>query len=363
MNCFDMPCQHPIWIRNRRYYSRDSIGTADYRQSQLALAPWDVSRQWLMVPCGKCADCLRRQRNDWFVRIERELSRCKAEKQQAVFVTITIDSLLYDKALADPSSYIRKWNERLRHRIGHSFKHVFFQEFGTHSITGSEPRLHFHGFLFGCNVSYSTIRSALSGLGFVWLANASLKRARYVVKYVTKQIDFKPEDVQGKFVTIDGVKRSLAWALCDRRYTRKFCSAHVGDWLGRRRAPSLSVSTWSYTDFKSRVRYNYAIPRYYDRYLQPAHKQARSILSADTYARFSRDRLVRSIVGALVKLLPAGASSVSSRETYVWQLKKYRYLSSAGSLLDIQVPAWINEDILVSWKDIYGLDLSLINVT
>ena len=159
-----MPCSSPIWIRNRRYFDKKNPcrGGSDVAKSALALRPWDVARQWLMVPCGKCEDCLRRQRNDWFVRLERELTRCKADSQQAIFITITIAPKYYNEALLDPSRFIRRFNERLRHKLGHSFKHAFFQEFGTHPEMGNEPRLHFHGFLFGTNVLYNTIRSAVS---------------------------------------------------------------------------------------------------------------------------------------------------------------------------------------------------------
>ena len=117
-----MPCSSPIWIRNRRYFDKKNPcrSGSDVAKSALALRPWDISRQWLMVPCGKCEDCLRRQRNDWFVRLERELARCKAESQQAIFITITISPKYYDEALRDPSKFIRRWNERLRHKIGHS---------------------------------------------------------------------------------------------------------------------------------------------------------------------------------------------------------------------------------------------------
>jgi len=164
-----MPCLSPIWIRNRRYFDKKNPcrDGSDVAKSALALRPWDVARQWLMVPCGKCEECLRRQRNNWFIRLERELARCKAESQQAIFITITIAPRYYDEALRDPSRFIRRWNERVRHKLGHSFKHAFFQEFGTHPETGSAPRLHFHGFLFGTNCLYNVIRSAVSDLGFV----------------------------------------------------------------------------------------------------------------------------------------------------------------------------------------------------
>ncbi len=356
-----MACKHPIWIRNRRYFDktrpRRGFSVDDDHKSALTLRPWDVSRQWLMVPCGKCEDCLRRLRNDWFVRIERELARCKAESRQAIFITITINPKYYDAALRDPAWFIRKWNERVRHRIGHSFKHCFFQEFGTHPQTGTEPRLHFHGFLFGTDVLYNTIRSAVSDLGYVWLAKATHKRARYCVKYVVKQILFDPAELSGKTVTLDGKSVLLAHLLQHKRYTRKFVSAGVGDYLGFRRAPSFSVSTWSYTDLGTGRTFNYAIPRYYNRYLQPKDEQKRAIRSADAYARFSQSPLVRRIVDLCVKMA-FPSSTLSSRETYSWELKKFREFTSAGDIPDIQAPVWLDRDIVRFWHDQYGLTLT-----
>lgn len=355
-----MPCMHPIWIRNRRYCpKKDGTGDRSYEKSQLALAPWDVSRQWLMVPCGHCEDCLRRQRNDWFVRIEREMARYRAISQQVIFITITIAPKYYDEALRDPSRFIRRWNERVRHRIGHSFKHCYFQEFGLHPSSDGQPRLHFHGFLFGVNIAYEKLRSCVSDLGFVWLGKATLKRARYVVKYVTKQLCFNEEDIKDKYITIDGVRLSLSSVLKQKRYSRKFVSAHVGDYLGERTMPTGRVFTWDYMDCKTGAVYRYAVPRYYDRYYKPEQLMRRAILSADTYARFSSDSLVSDIVRFCVKRLVSDAS-LSSRETHVWQLKKYKEFSSAGKIPEFTLPAWITEDILISWKNLYGLDLSLI---
>lgn len=274
-----MACSHPIWIRNRRYFQKGFAFReySDYAKSSLSLAPWDIGRQWLMVPCGKCPDCLRRLRNDWFVRLERELARCKAEHLQSIFITITIAPKYYEEALLDPARFIRRWNERVRHKIGHSFKHAFFQEFGTHPETGPYPRLHFHGFLFGTNVLYNDIRSAVGDLGFVWLGKGTHKRARYVVKYVTKQIEFDPSEIADKNVLLDGKLTPLATVLQHPRYTRKFVSAGVGDYLGRNARPSASVSTWSYLDVKTGITYNYAIPRYYNRYLQSSDQIIRSV--------------------------------------------------------------------------------------
>lgn len=354
-----MACSHPIWIRNRRYSRKDIPfrDISDYAKSSLALAPWDIARQWLMVPCGKCDDCLRRLRNDWFVRLERELARCKAENQQAIFITITISPKYYEEALRDPARFIRRWNERVRHKIGHSFKHAFFQEFGTHPETGQYPRLHFHGFLFGTNVLYNEIRSAVRDLGFVWLGKGSHKRARYVVKYVTKQIEFNPDQISDQNLLIDGKLIPLARVLEHRRYTRKFVSAGVGDYLGNRPAPSAATSSWSYLDFSSGIRYDYAIPRYYNRYLQPNDQIICSVRSSDAYSRFSKSALVRRVVDLCVKkFLPS--SALSSRETYSWEMKKFREFASAGPIPAMDPPAWLDRDIIKSWYDFYGLSLT-----
>lgn len=354
-----MACLSPIWIRNRRYFDKKNPcrNGSDVAKSALALRPWDIARQWLMVPCGKCEDCLRRQRNDWFVRLERELARCKADSQQAIFITITIAPKYYNEALLNPSRFIRRFNERLRHRLGYSFKHVFFQEFGTHPEMGNEPRLHFHGFLFATNTLYNTIRSAVRDLGFVWLAKATHKRARYCVKYVTKQIQFNSEEISDKYVTVDGKLTPLSCLLQHRRYTRKFVSAGVGDFLGYMPRPSARTSSWSYYDIKTSVNYNYSIPRYYCRYLKPEDEVIRSVTAADSYARFSKSPLVRRIVSLCVERFGLN-SSVSRRETYTWEQKQMmRFAASSRQMPDFDSPTWLDLDILQFWRDHYKLQL------
>ena len=144
-------CQSPIWIRNRAYSSR-TIGLTD-RKVLLMNRPWDYFTQRIMVPCGRCEECLRQQRNDWYVRLERETKYQKSLHRNSVFVTITIAPEYYDSALQNPSAFIRMWFERIRRCFGRSIKHAVFQEFGMHPEQGGEPRLHFHGVLW--DVSYS----------------------------------------------------------------------------------------------------------------------------------------------------------------------------------------------------------------
>ncbi|WGL31012.1 replication initiator protein [Dipodfec virus UOA04_Rod_653] len=348
-----MACLSPIWIRNRRFYDSKNPcrSGSDYARSSLALRPWDISRQYLQVPCGKCAECLRRARNDWFVRIERELARSKAFHTNSVFITITIAPKYYNQALLDPSSFIRRWNERIRHRLGHSFKHCFFQEFGCHPETGGEPRLHFHGFLFNVDLPYQVIHSAVRDLGFVWISRATHKRARYCVKYVVKQIEFDRTYADNYLVSIDGRSVPLSNLLQHRRYARKFVSSGLGDYLGLMPRPSFSTSSWSYLDFKSGVNYTYSIPRYYNRYLEQKDEFLRQISSAYTYSLFSRSALVRDCVAELVKRFMV-STSVSFRNSYEWQLKKIRTftLKSLPSAA-FEPPAWLDLDILSFWRD------------
>lgn len=355
-----MACSHPLWIRNRRYFDKtrgSSLDAYDDHLSSMALRPWDIARRRILVPCGNCPDCLRRLRNDWFVRIDRELARCRSLGQNAVFVTITIAPKHYPAALANPSSFIRKFNECLRHRLGSSIKHIFFQEFGTHPETGAEPRLHFHGFLFNVTDRYNSIRSAVSDLGWIWLARGTHRRARYVVKYVTKQIEFDPDSILNQNVTIHGKSIPLATALLDRRYTRKFVSAHVGDYLGLQPRPSASVSTWNYYSPKNGVNYTYSIPRYYNKYLSEEDELVRSIRSAASYASLSDDPLVRCVVSQCSKLSPK-AATIRVDRTFEWLNKRFREFEKACPSFSIEGPAILPSDISDFWFHNFNISLN-----
>lgn len=344
-----MACLHPIWIRNRRYFDKDRSGRLcvhDDHKSALALRPWDIARQYIMVPCGKCEECLRQSRNNWFVRLERELARCKHEHHQAIFLTITINPKYYEHALDDPSWFIRRWNERVRHNIGHSFKHAFFQEFGSHPKMGNEPRLHFHGFLFGLDVSYETLRKAVGDLGWIWIGKGTHKRARYVVKYVVKQIKY------------DGTDPVLSVKLQHSKYSRKFVSAGVGDYLGTRPAPSASVTSWSYLDFKTGVDFQYSIPRYYNRYLKSEDELIRAVRSSDCYARFSKSSLVRDIVAKCVETFLPSVSALSYRSFYSWLMLQSRKFLAAGSIPGPSFPSYLDDEVLDFWQQEYGISLS-----
>ena len=109
-------CTQPIWIANRSYTRKDH--DISLPMSNLAQRPWDVARFRLLVPCGQCEECLKALRNDWYVRLRQELACCRQQRAEAWFVTITIHPRYYARALDDPTWFMRKWLERVRHVTG-----------------------------------------------------------------------------------------------------------------------------------------------------------------------------------------------------------------------------------------------------
>ena len=339
-------CTSPIWIHNPRYFRKDHDVTLP--ASNLAQSPWDVARFRLAVPCGGCEECLRALRNEWYVRLRQELARCRAEHCEAWFVTITIHPRYYQRALNDPTWFMRKWFERVRHVIGRSIKHAFFQEFGIHPQMGTEPRLHFHGFLFDPRMHYNEFRRIVSKFGFVWLCQATPKRARYCVKYVVKDLNTSDYEISDK----------LRLKLSDRRYTRKFVSAGVGDFLGTQPRPSLVTSTWSYDADRKVGGYQYRIPRYYDKYLQQHEKEQKAILSAARYALCFHGDMVRDLLAQLAERFSLDPASLCFGKGPFSRLMTYMRMTAARTQY---VPADIPEvffDVVPIWKRAFGVDIS-----
>lgn len=339
-------CTSPIWINNPRYFRKDHDVTLPV--SNLAQSPWDVARFRLAVPCGACEECLRSLRNDWYVRIRQELSRCRAERSEAWFVTITIAPRFYREALTNPSVFMRKWFERIRHVTGRTIKHVFFQEFGTNPSTGTEPRLHFHGFLFDPRMTYNTFRRIVSQFGFVWLCQATPKRARYAVKYVVKQLDTSNYDLPDK----------LRMQLSDRKYARKFVSPGVGDFLGTQPRPSVASPLWTFDASRKTGGYQYRIPRYYDKYLQQYEKEQKAILSACRYALCFHGDLVRNFLAQLAERFSLDPSSLSfAKGPFSRMMTRFRMTSNISDYIPADIPE-VFFDVVPIWKKAFGVDIS-----
>lgn len=347
----------PIWIRNRAYSSR-TIGLTD-RKVQLMNRPWDYFTQRIMVPCGRCEECLRQQRNDWYVRLERETKYQKSLHRNSVFVTITIAPEYYDRALQNPSSFIRMWFERVRRRFGHSIKHAVFQEFGMHPEQGNEPRLHFHGVLWDVPYAYNAIREAVKDLGFVWIASITDKRLRYVVKYVGKSVymDERSADFAKSLpITVGKLNTNLYDFLQNSKYRRKFISAGVGDYLGDFKAPGAASGLWSYTDYQTGAVYRYRIPRYYDKYLSQDALLFRKISTAWTYASAFGGSLALGFLREVAErvLRPSDFSRVV-KGGFSRLVKLREFLSKVKDRPRFLA---VTSDVIDFWVDCFGVDSS-----
>ena len=336
-------CTQPIWIANRSYTRKDH--DISLPMSNLAQRPWDVARFRLLVPCGQCEECLKALRNDWYVRLRQELACCRQQRAEAWFVTITIHPRYYARALDDPTWFMRKWLERVRH-VSRFELHAFFQEFGTHSETGTDPRLHFHGFLFDPRMRYNTFRRIVAKFGFVWLGQATPKRARYCVKYVVKQLNTSDYEIPDK----------LRLKLSDRKYTRKFVSPGVGDFLGSQPRPSFSVGTWNFDANVKNGGYTYRIPRYYDRYLAETEKIQRAIRSAASYACYFGDNLVADFLRSIASRYMVDPASLSFSKgpfsrlmTYIKYSESKRYMGRPFIVRDFK-------QVIPIWKQAFGLE-------
>lgn len=259
---FNMACLHPIWIINKHYSTiyKGIVGNEAVKRrftyKELMANPWDVARQYVCVPCGKCEECLRAERSSWFCRLDRELAFCRRFNMPSWFVTLTVKPEMYDLAVSSPSQFMRKFFEKIRHRFGKSIKHFFIQE------VGKDGRLHFHGLFFGPRIRYSDLHEVADGFGFAWVAPTTARRCRYVVKYILKDLgDFPP-------------------SFRDKKYRRKFVSAHVGEFFGTKQQPSAVTKMWRYTDGKTGITYKYKIPRYYDKFLSDREIIKKSVIGA-----------------------------------------------------------------------------------
>lgn len=159
-----------------------------------AIDSGDVMITHINVPCGKCAACLTRRKQEWGFRMENELENSKT----AYFVTLTYapESVPYDKygnkvlVKKDLQDYLKRLRQRqkrsditiehLHHKLGKEDKIKYYAcgEYGE-----QRGRPHYHLILF--NASRVHIESAWN-TGEVHCVKANANTIAYVMKYLDK---------------------------------------------------------------------------------------------------------------------------------------------------------------------------------
>lgn len=167
-----MGCKYPIRIPRR---------VCDVTKDGLPVVK-DNGQTAYYVPCGKCPDCLKRRKNDWYVRIRKE--EAFGKHSQILFCAFTFDDDHLPTTKEELSARIRAFKDRLRKRLGYMPVHFLITELGHET-----QRLHLHGFLFmDHREKYKDVRECWMD-GFCWIEPMkTVKAISYSLKYVFKSI-------------------------------------------------------------------------------------------------------------------------------------------------------------------------------
>lgn len=140
----------------------------------------DNGQTFYLVPCGKCSECCKRRKNDWYVR-------CRFEERfgkytQILFCSFTFDNDHLPNTKEELSHRIRCFKDRLRKELGYMPTHFLVSERGPDT-----NRIHLHGFLY-CKERelYNTIRECWID-GYCWIEPMrDVKAITYSMKYILK---------------------------------------------------------------------------------------------------------------------------------------------------------------------------------
>lgn len=180
----------------------------------------------LLVPCGKCVNCLKRKQNKYVVLATEEAKRWRAcgdsSLQTGFFFTLTYNDLhlpynnfkpyhdfsiqklgynipsLRFSDVNDALHYIRKWASR--HGFPTDYSYLWCGEYGSHT-----NRPHYHAMIFGMpkEVARKLTSYWESKYGFVMRKEFPLHDkdscnvSRYIAKYATKGCFDDPYSLQG----------------------------------------------------------------------------------------------------------------------------------------------------------------------
>lgn len=117
-----MACSYPITIRDKKR------GT-------------DINPRFILVPCGKCINCIQRKRADWSFRLLQELK----EATRATFLTLTYNEENLPKNYRLQKRVLQNYFKRVRHSAP-KLKYYAVGEYGTKS-----KRPHYHAIVYNCD--------------------------------------------------------------------------------------------------------------------------------------------------------------------------------------------------------------------
>lgn len=211
--------------------------------------------RYIYVACGKCPNCLRNKRRDWYIRLckERDVS------SSCYFLTITYDDAniprSQDGLNVVSKKDIQDWLKRLRKRIdtdfpGHKIRYFLVSEYGPNTL-----RPHYHGIFF--NLPYPVnldrpdkcpLKKVLEDTwknGFVTVGEPTPARLNYCAAYcIQPKLEFEKKGLEPVFTFMSrnpGIGAS---------YIDKYKNYHTGK----------QINNDKVRDFNFR---EYRLPRYF----------------------------------------------------------------------------------------------------
>lgn len=142
------------------------------------MKPVYLSKQDMVVPCGKCPFCAATRRADWATRIEYE-ARLHVTKK---FITLTYANPHLTWKDGNPQlvkADLQKWFKRVR-KAGHYIRYYAVGEYGSRTF-----RPHYHVILFG-DVPDDVIRSSWP-LGQVHIGTVTQQSIQYTLGYIVNK--------------------------------------------------------------------------------------------------------------------------------------------------------------------------------
>lgn len=156
-----MACSYPITIRDK-------------------LRGTDITPKMILVPCGKCINCIQRKRAEWSFRLLQELKI----SQKSTFLTLTYNENSIPKNNKLEKKILQNYFKRVR-VTERDLKYYAVGEYGTKTL-----RPHYHAIVFGCDNNtlvdqwHNTESSNKDVLGFVTCDTVTEASIHYVTGYV-----------------------------------------------------------------------------------------------------------------------------------------------------------------------------------
>lgn len=150
----------------------------------MCMTPFTLQQEGVgpvLVPCGKCPQCIARRVSAWSFRLMQE----EKVSSSAHFLTLTYSiqdvPITPKKFMTIEKAEIQKFLKRLRkaHKDGRKIKYYCVGEYG-----GKTMRPHYHAIMF--NVDLPLVQQAW-GLGHIHYGNVSGASIGYCLKYMAKR--------------------------------------------------------------------------------------------------------------------------------------------------------------------------------